>query len=344
MKRGVLMRTLTLLTIMMLINSTALADSVHVEQTLESPFLTLQLNADVEVPDEGVQLSIYESDYARADATAWAEMAAPGDASAPGAVLISGWDIKYEGEASSFNYISSESRFDLRYGNIDVPIWWSYAQKDVQATNIDITPQQAKDAAQGVVDRLAQTLGWDGYSFSACYAMPAAQDIPDISPNAIMPDNMYDASKGYYIVEYTHDVGGLSIAYDKSPMLDELYADIYADVLQIYVIDSGIILVEGWYRVFTETGTEPLNVSLDEAIQVLADNMDYVECYPDEAVCEISEIGLCYRLVQTRPTYDPSAGVCMSVRPAWRFASRISRSESNVFFMFVDAVTGEVLP
>lgn len=87
-----------------------------------------------------------------------------------------------------------------------------------------------------------------------------------------------------------------------------------------------------------------LQVTLNEAIEILRQNMDYAECYPEEMPCEITQISLCYRLVQMLPVSDEDAAVKMEARPAWRFASNINRWDQQTFFMFVDAVTGEVLP
>jgi hypothetical protein len=125
---------------------------------------------------------------------------------------------------------------------------------------------------------------------------------------------------------------------------DTMSYEFYGDVLQLYVDDGGVFRAEGYCRSYAKVKTEPLNTSLDEAIAILRENMDYVVFYPEGDTTVISEIGLCYRLVQTLPTHDKDVNARAEARPAWRFASCTKRKGQDTFVMFVDAVTGEVLP
>ena len=73
--------------------------------------------------------------------------------------------------------------------------------------------------------------------------------------------------------------------------------------------------------------------------------MDYVDAFPEEDGdgFTIQEVGLYWRLVPELKEDDMDYHAIMTVRPAWRFASGICRNQTNVFVMYIDAETGEVL-
>ena len=58
----------------------------------------------------------------------------------------------------------------------------------------------------------------------------------------------------------------------------------------------------------------------------------------------ISEIELTYRLQPLPDAQEDNAQIELETRPAWRFASSTNRNMDNVFVLFIDAITGEVLP
>lgn len=62
-----------ILTIVSLLTTAAAAETIHMNQTLESTFLTLHLDADVKNIPEGTPLTIYETDYPPLDAQNWAK-------------------------------------------------------------------------------------------------------------------------------------------------------------------------------------------------------------------------------------------------------------------------------
>ncbi|NLV58302.1 MAG: hypothetical protein GXY67_05985 [Clostridiales bacterium] len=339
------------------IPATAEGGVQHIEKTLESPFLKLELNADVSVPKENTQLTIYETDYARSDAAKWIEMffdsadaavedGVNGQANEKRNLFYPEIERKY-GEGDVYTrYIAYEARVYVDYREHEVTDWWNMAKVDSQAEGLKTIPDQAKTTALEWTNRLASTIGWDGLTLSACYTMPAA--FPGVVPGAT-PDPQYVGAvdtnpTGFYIVEFNRVLSGIPVAIDKLPYSDDTKADLYGDVLQVYIDDDGIFRVRGYYRSFVETKKEPMTISLDDAIQILQDNMDYVAFYPEEATSVISEIGLCYRLVQILDTSDKDVNARTEARPAWRFASSVNRNMSDVFVIFIDAVTGEVLP
>lgn len=321
--------------------SPAAAEMIHVDQTLESKFLTLHLDADVENLEKGMPLTIYATDYPMLDAQNWAEMF-DGDAAS---IKYNGRSLLLEQNGVAATYWPKEARLGIRYSLTDHLIAWSDATKGEQAAGLTTTPEEAQATAQAWIDQLNTTLGWDGYVFSACYTMPADDEWDEFFGASELQQNDGSASSGCYVVEFVRMLGDYSVAYDQSPYLDIITSlDTKGDHIQIIVDDDGIVYIKGYCRSYEARETAALQITLDEAIALLRENMDYAECYPEEMPCEITEISLCYRLVQTLPRSDEDAAVKMEARPAWRFASDINRWDQQTFFLFVDAITGEVLP
>lgn len=334
-----------LVIVMSLTGTMATAESMHIERILESPFLTLKLDADVILPEPGKQMVVYETDHINIDAESWARMFSHDITFSGEMVERPNGDYLLRHGDMLARYFHNEARVYARYSSKEVSTWWDYAQKGIQAVGLSTTPQQAADISQEWIDKLNDILGWDGYVLSACYSMPAAVEgvMPGQEMDNAASDESMDAT-GYYIVEYVRSLDGYHVAYDKSPYVDETLAFLDGDQIQIYIDDDGIFRVDGFCRSYTAKQTETIQIPIEEAIGILEDNMDYVVCYPDETPCIINEIQLCYRLVQTLPTSDSDACVRTVARPVWRFASRINRNESDVFFIYIDAITGEVIP
>ena len=322
---------------------------IRVEKTLESPFLRLLLNADVRLHDVGEMVTIYVTDYAYADDLKWKELFF-GDAETEVHDELVGEDLvqmrvfypELEHAYSKGNiftrYFAYEARLFIDYTNKDFSTWWDYAEKETQAQDILMSPDQAILAAQYWIDQLGEFIGWDGLSFAGCYSMPGVID-------AYRYYEGFDSNaKGYYLVEFNRVLDGIAVAYDKSPYMDDLVADIYCDMLQLFIDDDGVNRVAGNYRNYIESRQEQLSISLEDAIEILEQNMDYAPFYSQDNTFVVSEIGLCYRLIQTLKTYDKDVQACTEARPVWRFASSVNRFSQEVFVMYIDAVTGEVLP
>lgn len=315
------------------------AESTYVNEMLESPFLALKLDAEVEIVPEGTPMTIYTTDYPPIDEQSWADMFLPKPADMREAVQIKGKIFSMDQGEISAKYFFDEARLWILYqAGKESFHAWDVAQTNQQAGGMTTTPEQAIEMAQDWIDCLERTLGWNGYVLNGCYTMPTEEEW------ILSLEKDVDAFSGGYVVEYRKDLDGYPVAYDISPYLDNTKAIIYGDSIQMDVDEDGIWRVTGYCRCYKPKETQSLQISLDEAIAILKENMDYVACYPTEMPCVISEIGLCYRLVQVLPVSDENAAVQTVARPAWRFASRINRFESTVFFMFIDAITGEVLP
>lgn len=320
---------------------TASAETIHVDQTLESMFITLHLDADVEDWEKGTPLTIYRTDYPMLDAQNWAKMF-DGDTAN---VQSNGKSISLEQNGMFAKYFSEEARLCIRFSLTDYFIGWAETSKGEQATGLTTTPDEAQATAQTWINQLNTTLGWDGYVLSACYTMPSEEEWDEhVGASGFQRKDNSDPA-GCYVVEFVKMLDNYSVAYDQSPYLD-ISTSPYTkgDHIQITVDDTGIGYIEGYCRSYEASETVALQVTLNEAIEILCQNMDYAECYPEEMPCEITQISLCYRLVQMLPVSDEDAAVKMEARPAWRFASNINRWDQQTFFMFVDAVTGEVLP
>lgn len=320
----------------------SLGETRHVDEVLESEYVTLILSADVQIPDGALSFPIYTSDYPPVDDALWCE-AFFGSADAPVTDELEGADLEDEGIARpEFHrvlsmgdiftlYSAREARLSVSYGSVEYLSDWHAAQEGAQAEGLETTPDEARAAAQIWIDSL-RTLGWDGFQISACYAMPAA----------VLEEPM----GAFYIVEFTRELNGIPLAFDYPPRSGSIYSQVrlYGDVMKIYINDQGIFRAEGYCRSYSETNTVELSVSLDDAIAILRDNMDYVNASNESSTFEVTEIGLCYRLVQQLPSSDPDVQAKAEARPVWRFSSGINRNQTDTFTMFVDAATGEVLP
>jgi hypothetical protein len=328
--------------------------SQRVNVTLDSLFLRLALNADVVYPLDDITLPTYMTDYAVADDSKWRDLFFGDQAalvkdelqSLGGENFEDNW-IYYPEYEHMYSYGSISTRYDayrtalhVRYLNEDLTIHWAYAEIDGQADGIETTPAEAVVLAQTWIDQLDERLGWGGLSFDACYAMPPVTE--DWRPAVYAPD--MGISKGFYIVEFTRTLNGLPLSIDKPPYMDVMLADIEADYIDVFVTENGVSRASGFYRSFNEDGETPILVSLDEAIEIVRDNMDYVAAYRDDSTFEIDEIGLCYRLIQYKDTTDKDAVAVARAVPAWRFASKVNKRMTDEYVIFIDAASGKVLP
>jgi hypothetical protein len=208
--------TIIVLAIMILVparaNGETGGETRHVGQTLESSFLKLELNADVVVPDENVQLAIYETDYAYTDDAKWNDMFF-GDPNAAAKDEMAGWDLAEHGvyrpefdRTYSFGdvlagYSAYEARLFVYYKEKDISTWWDFAKEGVQAEGLRATPDEAAAIAQGWADKLALKLGWNGFSMNACLTFPAA--VTGIMPGTTIDPNMLETGAtmpaGFYV-------------------------------------------------------------------------------------------------------------------------------------------------
>ena len=123
--------------------------------------------------------------------------------------------------------------------------------------------------------------------WSNTYALPsnAGEHVEDLK-NYI--------STGVYLVEYERFLEGIPVARDILPN-----SDVEGDVLQLYIDDSGLLRIEGVCRSYEEQDGAVINISLEDALSILEENMDYINAFPDDGSDEfiIQEVGLCWRLV-----------------------------------------------
>ncbi len=322
-------------------------EPIHISKELTSPFLRLVIDADVTSVETGTRLPTYETNYPPSDREAWLEVFF-GD---PQAEVVDSFAGKSK-EALLSNLITDADReraYSLgnkhtRYQSYFCALVYSTTEQEIgrniplaienaQANGIALHPQQAREIAQNWIDQLSSRLGWKDFIWSHTYALP---------PNdgqAVEHLENYIAT-GIYLVEYERFLSGIPIARDLLPN-----SEVEGDVLQLYIDDSGILRMDGICRSYAEHGSAVVNISLEEALVILEENMDYISAFPDNSRdgFMIQEVGLCYRLIPKLNGDDIDYHAIMTVRPAWRFASGICRNQTNVFVMYIDAETGEVL-
>lgn len=320
---------------------------IHISQELTSPSLHLLIDTDVQPVETGIQLPTYKTNYPPSSKDAWLEVFF-GDSQAE---IVDGFKGKSTEELLS-NLVADADReraYSLgekrtRYQSYFCALVYSSTEKEIvrnisaamegiQADGLSTTPEQALGIAQVWIEQFSTKLEWKGFMWSGTYALPpnAGKHVEDLK-NYI--------TTGIYLVEYERFLNGIPVARDVFP-----YSDVEGDVLQLYIDDSGLLRIDGVCRSYEEHGSAVINVSLEDALIILEENMDYINASPEDSSdgFTIQEVGLCWCLVPELNVDDMDYHAIMTVRPAWRFASGICRNQTNVFVMYIDAETGEVL-
>lgn len=320
---------------------------IHVSKELTSPFLHLVIDADVQMVETGTRLPTYRTHYPPSTKEAWLEVFF-GD---PQAEVVDSLakESKEELLSSLVEDAERERAYSLgekstRYQSYFCALVYNSTRREivrnissaiegVQADGLSTTPEQARKIAQSWIEQLSSKLGWKDFLWSRTYALPSndGKHVEDLK-NYI--------STGIYLVEYERFLNGIPVARDVLPN-----SEIEGDVLQLYIDDEGLLRIDGVCRSYTEQGSAVINISLEDALIILEENMDYVNAFPDNDSdgFVIREVGLCWRLIPTLPQDNWDYHAVMEARPAWRFASNICRNQTNVFVMYIDAETGEVL-
>ncbi len=320
---------------------------IHVSEELSSAFLHLVIDANVQPVETGTQLPTYRTTYPSSTKEAWLDVFF-GD---PQAKVIDYLEGKSEKELLS-NLIADADReraYSLgekstRYQSLFCALVYNSTAREIvsdifsaienaQANGLSMTPEQARKTAENWIEPLSSKLGWKGFLLSHTYALPSndGKQVEDL--------NNYIAT-GIYLVEYERFLNGLPVARDVLPS-----SEIEGDLLQLYINDEGVLRICGVCRDYIEQGSAVINISLEDALIILEENMDYVNAFPkdDSDGFVINEVGLCWRLIPTLTQDNWDYNAVMEARPAWRFASNICRNQTDVFVMYIDAETGEVL-
>lgn len=353
MKRKMFCLVLSLLVFMpcIVLGEVSSGERVHVEQVIDGAFFQFRLNADVANLPKGFEIPLYQSTFVINDDEAWinsffgtADAAIINEKLAP--MFVDKYrehDIRYKSGEIFAAYNVFDGDFLIEYQAVDIYNNWYDIEINTQANGQNTTPHQAQTMAQNWVDALAENLQWNGFDLSVCYAMQHA--IIDTKSTYAPSDSTLDVSEeeliGIYVVEFQKTLAGLPIVLDHAP-ISFGEAQVIGDVIDVYISDQGIIRVAGVCLDYTETGKEMLAVTLDDAIELFKENVDYSPFNTEDGYFDITEIGLCYKLIPALKGNDPDAQNNAMTRPVWRFASGINRNMTNVFVMYVDAVTGEI--
>ncbi len=320
---------------------------IHVTQELTGSFFHLMIDADVQPIETGIRLPTYRTNYPSSSKEAWLEVFF-GDSRAEIADNFEGKSmdellsnlVADKDRERAYSLGEKHTRYQsyfctLVYCSTEMEIVRnsSSAIEGVQADGLTMTPEQARGIAQGWIERFSEKFEWKGFTWSHTYALPS-------NDGKYVENSKNYISTGIYLVEYERFLNGIPVACDVLPN-----SEVEGDVLQLYIDDSGLLRIDGVCRSYEEQGSAAINISLEDAIHILRENMDYVDAFPEEDSdgFAIQEVGLCWRLVPELKEDDMDYHAIMAVRPAWRFASGICRNQTNVFVMYIDAETGEVL-
>ncbi len=355
------MMFILLLLIMLALASDALAEPAgaqlrHIETTMDSPLQRLAISADVWEPALGTLLPIYFSDYPTANDADWKAFffgaAADSAVSLVDLYLRQGLSLNelgihhpelehsYKCGDQFVRYNAQDVLLSIQYRDQEVTTWWAEAVAGGQAEGLRTTSAEAITLAQEWLESFASTVGWSGLAVSQCYAIPRDNTLSNRGS-----DSRSTLASGFYIVELERQLGKYALAVDFYFPADLLHAEVRTDKLHVYIDDAGIFFIRGNYRNYRQSDIQPLTVTLDDALDILKANMEYTAFSNEEGEYEIRQISLCYWLKHTLPLYDADINAHMEARPVWRFASDTLRSGVyDRFVMFIDAVTGEVLP
>ncbi len=241
------------------------------------------------------------------------------------------------------SYSGMDGKFKALLDNSNRIFGFNNYQINQQAEGILLTPEAAKQLADHLVSQLGRS-GFESMTFSRVITMP---------PNTSGWENEENFKhEGYYMIEYRHMTKeGIPLAIDSFhyPELFDESSDFFTqprDHLMVGVDDDGIFIVEGYYHTLISGEKVEVEISIDKAIEILEENMDYVNAFSKdekENVFIIDEVEFCYLQLQAYPHTDLRAGREMIVRPVWRFSSNLNfGNDDSVFTLFIDAITGEV--
>lgn len=323
------------------------ASLIHVSQEMTSPFLHLVIDADVQPVEIGTRLPTYKTNYPSSTKEAWLEVFF-GD---PQAEVVDSFAGKSK-EALLSNLITDADReraYSLgekstRYQSYFCSLFYTATNRELvrnvfsmvegaQAEGLALSPEDAIEVAESWIQQLSSNLGWQGFSFAHCYALPRGD-------SSIVEDPLNYVDTGMYLVEFERYLHDIPVARDVFS-----FSDVEGDLLQLYIDDSGILCIDGICREYTELNAVTIHISLEKALEILHDQMDFVRAFPDDDNdgFVIREAGLCWRLIPTLTQDNWDYNAVMEARPAWRFASGICRNQTDVFVIYIDAETGEVL-
>ena len=347
MNKQLLAALLTMLVVLFSEQSLAEEAQIHLSERLTSPTISLTLDADVTPVKVGTVLPTFSTTYETTDKAAWLKMFFS-DPNAPVEDVVQ--QIRENGLLTNWIHDPEQERFysmgdmRIRFNSAFCTIYYHTTRKELmidrhnaqnmaQAEGLSCSPEEAIAIADDWLKQLKDTLGWDEYTIAQCLTMPAGD--PKYADN---PSNCI--TSGIYLIECERVFHGLPVARDEFPS-----SEIEGDMLNIFMDDSGILRVQGPRRAYEVSGEATVQISLDRAIEILQDHMDSVDAYPYEGEdgFTITEVGLCWRLVPILDLSEEDYHAIMEARPAWRFASGVCRMQSNVFVMYIDAETGEVL-
>lgn len=317
---------------------------MHISEEWASPSLRLVINADAVPVAVGTRLPVYETDYATSDREAWLAVffgdphadvtddlagksgeallaARITDADRERAYSLGSRHTRYQSWFCALTY-SATAREIVR----NIPA----AVENAQAEGIAFSPEQARETAQTWIDRFGSILGWKNFQWARTYALPPSDGRTAENGNYI--------ATGLYLLEYERFLGGVPVARDVLPG-----SETEGDLMQLYLDDSGVLRIDGICRSYVAQGSAVVRISLEEALDILKEHAAAVPAFPDNGSFTVREAGLCYRLVPELSKDDLDYHALMTARPAWRFASGICRNQTNVFAMYIDAETGEIL-
>lgn len=317
---------------------------VHISEEWTGPSVRLVIDADAVPVAVGTRLPVYETDYAPSTREAWLAVffgdahadvmddlagksreallsARITDAGRERAYFLGTRSTRYQAYFCALTY-SATAQEIIR----NIPA----ALENAQAEGVALSPGQARATAQTWIDRFSSVLGWKDFQWTRTYALPLNDGRTADSANYI--------ATSLYLVEYERFLSGIPVARDVLP-----YSETEGDLMQLYLDASGVLRIDGICRSYTAQGSAVVNISLAEALGILKAHAAAVPAFPDDGSFTIREAGLCYRLVPKLQEDDPDCHAVMVARPAWRFASGICRNQTNVFVLYIDAETGEVL-
>lgn len=347
MKKQLLAVLLTMLVVLFSGQSLAEEAQIHLSERLTSPTISLTLDADVTPVEVGTVLPTFSTTYETTDKAAWLKMFF-NDPNAPVEDVVQ--QIRENGLYTNWIRDPEQERY-YTMGDISTRFFSSFcsihynatkkelmvdrdsAKKMAQAEGLSCSPEEAIAVADDWLKQLKDTLDWDEYTIAQCLTLPAG--------NPQYADNPFNViTSGIYLIECERVFHGLPVARDEF-----FSSEIEGDMLNIFIDDSGILRVQGPRRAYEVSGEATVQISLDRAVEILQDHMDSVDAYPGEGEegFTITEVGLCWRLVPVLDLSEEDYHAIMEARPAWRFASGVCRRQSNVFVMYIDAETGEVL-
>lgn len=321
-------------------------DGDHILRSIKGEYLTLEIDTHVQTPQANQTIKIYQSTYGTIDQDKFKELFFGSGVKVTNKIeqltpeQLRQSMIRNPEHQLLFEAMVEDSNISTRYDVYYCYLSVMFDDYDRLINWYDAVPNQTnehsaiRDKADYYIDGLAN-LGWSEYRFEDVFRIPGTGK-----------DDRNTKGNPFQIAVYRRVIDGIPVAVDDSRWNIMVTRRImFPDEMLVMMDDKGVFRIHGSYRVYSPVREEQIMITLEDALRILEENVDYspILSLSKDSTVNLSQIELCYRLKPLSTFGDPDYNIELETRPAWRFATKTNRNMDNEFIMFIDAITGEVM-